>query len=445
MILPVPVKLPPAPDSATDDAPQSTIPTIPLAQLSSPTNTAKQRTKLLASLRAALLDTGFLYLTDLDHHLPLSLTSRLAALLSRIFLDLTPEQKATAALINTPHFLGYSSFGSETTAGGKDWREQFELSGDEFVPGDVVTGHDGQTAGETATQSEETGRPLYARLRGPNQYPDFDGREEMRAVVGEYIHAVQNIAAEFLELVNEALGLEAGVLEGFAGGGQDRLKLVHYRIGDERPVSTHENGIADTNGHTHGMLANGNSIATTTTITNGTTSTSEKYIQGVGPHKDSSGWLTFLLQASPSTRGLQALSKSGAWLDIPPLEGSLVVNMGQAFEAATNGVCKATTHRVLLPAGGAGQKQSSRFSVPFFMGVRPSLTKGELKGLWEHFDEKRWETRESEEGMRVDSPFLRGKGYECWGEAQLRTKIRSHRDVGKRWYGNVYSKYIAEA
>ncbi|KPI37496.1 uncharacterized protein AB675_10268 [Cyphellophora attinorum] len=431
MILPVPSNLPPTLDAATNHTPTSVIPAIPLAEFSSPTHSTDQRTQLLASLRAALLDTGFLYLTDLDHHLPPSLIYRLVALLPRIFLDLTLEEKATAALINTPHFLGYSSFGTETTAGGKDWREQIELSGDDFLDAGlrVVNGNGNLKAG---THDREK-QPLYARLRGPNQYPDFDGRDEMKAVVGEYINAAQNIAAEFLALVNEALGLEPGVLEGFARGGQDRLKLVHYRIGDDESASTHENGLAGSNGSANGTLANGSSVATTTN--GGAITPSEKYIQGVGPHKDSSGWLTFLLQASPSTRGLQALSKSGA---------CLVVNMGQAFEAATNGVCKATTHRVLLPASGDGKSQGSRYSVPFFMGVRPSLTKGELKGLWEHFDEKRWGTRESEEGMRVDSPFLRGEGYGCWGEAQLRTKIRSHRDVGKRWYGDVYEKYVEE-
>lgn len=163
--------------------------------------------------------------------------------------------------------------------------------------------------------------------------------------------------------------------------------------------------------------------------------------QGVGPHKDSSGWLTFLLQASPpSILGLQALNKTGAWIDVPAIPGTFVVNMGQAFEVVTNGVCKATTHRVMLPSTGEGY---DRYSVPFFQGVRGSLTKGEIRGLWTHFEGLAvgGEAKEAEEGAQVDSPFLRGK-YDTWGESQLRTKIRSHQDVGRKHYAEVFEKYV---
>jgi isopenicillin N synthase-like dioxygenase len=160
--------------------------------------------------------------------------------------------------------------------------------------------------------------------------------------------------------------------------------------------------------------------------------------QGVGPHKDSSGWWTFLLQASPPhVKGLQVLNKSGDWVDVPVVPGSFVVNIGQAFEVVTSGVCKATTHRVL---GGPLE----RFSVPFFQGVRRDLTKEEAVGaLKDHFarPEFRSGSSESDQGRDIDSAFLQGK-YDTWGESQLRTKIRSHRDVGKRFYGHVYDKYV---
>lgn len=66
--------------------------------------------------------------------------------------------------------------------------------------------------------------------------------------------------------------------------------------------------------------------------------------QGVGPHKDSTGLFTFLSQ--DDTGGLQVLNKNGAWIDVPPIENSLVVNIQQGLEAITGGVCAATTHRV---------------------------------------------------------------------------------------------------
>lgn len=110
------------------------------------------------------------------------------------------------------------------------------------------------------------------------------------------------------------------------------------------------------------------------------------------------------------------------------------MNIGQAFEVVTHGVCKATTHRVL--SGSA-----ERYSVPFFQGVRGDLTKeGALNTLREHFTAA-GSSSEVDVGAGIDSAFLRGQ-YDTWGESQLRTKIRSHRDAGRKFYANVFEKYI---
>lgn len=60
--------------------------------------------------------------------------------------------------------------------------------------------------------------------------------------------------------------------------------------------------------------------------------------QGVGPHKDSM-LTSYLLQASHH-RGLQVQNHTGAWVDCPPIDGTLVVAIGQGLEALTHGVCK---------------------------------------------------------------------------------------------------------
>ena len=351
-----------------------TIPTIDLNRAESPA----KRQDLLQQLRHALLEVGFLYVSN--HGIKSAIVNDIVDVLPKLFA-LPKEVNDATALLNSPHFLGFSKFGSEITASVQDEREQFEFANELQ---DVY--------------SQGPNQPLYLRLQGPNQWPSHRSVPDVRRIVEDYIAAMQDLAGRFLGLVAEALGVHPGLLNSFTGP-QDRLKLVHYR-----PAKN---------------------------------ATLDAQSQGVGPHKDSSGWMTFLLQASdPSIKGLQVLDKNGNWLDVPPIPGTLVVNMGQAFEVVTNGVCKATTHRVLLPSG-----DYDRYSVPFFQGVRPDLTKGDLKALWEHFDPKRWSTRESVEGQLVDSPFLNGS-YETWGEAQLRTKIRSHRDVGQRHYSEVYERYI---
>ncbi|RMZ78878.1 hypothetical protein DV738_g3567, partial [Chaetothyriales sp. CBS 135597] len=350
------------------------------AETASKAYTADSKAELLGELRLALLEVGFLYIKN--HGVDRCLIQEVTEALPTLF-SLPIELKESIALVKSPHFLGYSSFGSETTANSQDHREQLEIANE--LP-NIYKSHSDQ--------------PLYLQLQGPNQWPVHHLLPDFRPLIENYLGALRQLARFFLDLVTEALFLPAGSLDTFTGP-QDRLKLVHYR-------PCHGGAIDD-------------------------------HSQGVGPHKDSSGWMTFLLQASDSSiPGLQVLTKAGDWINVPALPGTLVVNMGQAFEVVTNGVCKATTHRVLLPPG-----DYDRYSVPFFQGVRPDLTKKDLKALWAHFDSNKWQTKESIEGQRIDSPFLRGN-YATWGEAQLRTKIRSHRDVGRMHYADVFDMYVNE-
>lgn len=56
--------------------------------------------------------------------------------------------------------------------------------------------------------------------------------------------------------------------------------------------------------------------------------------QGVGPHADW-GFLTLLLQ--DGTGGLEALPpRTHEWVDVPPVDGALVVNVGEMLEVATH-------------------------------------------------------------------------------------------------------------
>ncbi|KAJ4248719.1 hypothetical protein NW762_012557 [Fusarium torreyae] len=324
--------------------------------------------EVLAKLRVALTDVGFLYVSN--HGVPQSTIDDLVQILPKLFA-LSDEAKKEIALENSPHFLGYSAAGTETTAGESDQREQVELA--------------------TELTKAPEGSPLYDGLRGPNQWPS--DLPQLRPIVERYIAELTNLGTRFLTLVAQALSLPSDTFFSYLSD-QHRLKLVHY------PSST------------------------------GST-------QGVGPHKDSSGWWTFLLQASPDVGGLQVLNKSGAWIDAPAIPGTFVVNIGQAFEVVTNGVCKATTHRVL-------SSERERFSVPFFQGVRRDLTRREaLESLASHFA-KFGSGDESGEGRLIDAPFVTGK-YDTWGETQFRTKIRSHRENGRKFYPEVYEKYVSDS
>jgi len=76
---------------------------------------------------------------------------------------------------------------------------------------------------------------------------------------------------------------------------------------------------------------------------------------GASAHTDY-GTLT-ILETDPEQPGLQVRSGSD-WVDVQPLPGDLVVNLGDAMERWTNDRWKSTLHRVTIPRG---RRQSIAF------------------------------------------------------------------------------------
>ncbi|MDH1364837.1 isopenicillin N synthase family oxygenase [Acinetobacter johnsonii] len=77
--------------------------------------------------------------------------------------------------------------------------------------------------------------------------------------------------------------------------------------------------------------------------------------EGIGAHTDYECF-TLLLPTAP---GLQVLTKQGEWIDIPLLENTLVMNIGDMMEILSNGKYLATKHRVK-------KVQQERYSFPLF-------------------------------------------------------------------------------
>ncbi|RLM00293.1 hypothetical protein CFD26_105191 [Aspergillus turcosus] len=335
----------------------SSIPIIDFGRLQDPST----REETLVQLREAIFLVGFLYLTN---HGMEAVIQKAHATLPDLFA-LPPEVKEKCNMIHSPSFVGYTRLGAETTAKQTDWREQFDF-------------------GTPGMKQWTPNDPIWQRLEGDSQYPDYPGTREL---VEEYIAESAKLSKIFMRYVAECLSLPPTTFEAFKGN-MDRLKFIKY---PQSPPGS----------------------------------------QGVGPHKDSSGLFTFLSQ--DDTGGLQVLNKKGEWIDAPPIEGSLVVNIQQGFEAITGGVCTATTHRA--------PTSKTRYSIPFFLGVRMDLMLAQLKESAAHIVQ-RIPASDDRKKRAVDVPseFL-SPLYSCFGEAYLRNRILSHPDVGQKWYPELYEKY----
>jgi len=370
---------------------------------------AEQKPELLRQLHHALFDIGFLYIKN--HGVPSDTIEDLTRLLPALF-DLPTAEKAKLSKLNSPHFLGYSGFAEETTLGKQDLREQFDFATElPAVCRESATVPNG-TPDHEATAKQRDLSQLYWRLRGPNQWPDLAGFKE--AFIA-YHDAVQELSYRFVNLIEEAFGIPIGTFDHF--------------FGRQAPRSIARNGETITNGNTKSLLPPQHRLK----LLRYPPSQHAKEAQGVGAHKDSSGWLTFLLQVGDEP-GLEVMSPDGQWIKVPPIDGTFVVNFGNAFEAATEGAVKATIHRVIAP----GPDSNVRYSIPFFQGLPLDMTVSEVRSYIP--DKVRRLRKEAGGGGDGVSSFLDPR-WDSLGESQLRKWIRSHRDVGLKWYGQEAVEY----
>lgn len=327
----------------------------------------KSKPDLLLSLRHALLEVGFLYIKNTG--IPPSLIERTINL-GKNFFNLPEDKKLECEMKNAKSFLGYNKLGMEITRFKTDWREQIDLSTPHPVPG-----------------PEE---PLYRNLLAPNLWPDENAIPGFRECYEDYMQRMGEMSMRFIRLCAEAIELEPTAFDRFFDEAQQhKLKIVKYPDLAELGV--------------------------------------EGEAQGVGPHKDSM-LTSYLLQASHH-RGLQVQNADGQWIDCPPIDGTLVVAIGQGMEALTQGVCQSTTHRVKSPARGSG----ARYSIPFFQGVSYDAT-FESMDVPENVKLLRQEIlkRRGEKLDDIEFTFIKGM-WSRLGEATLMNRIKSHPDVGERW------------
>ncbi|MFF4053774.1 isopenicillin N synthase family dioxygenase [Streptomyces chartreusis] len=278
---------------------------LPVLDLRDAAGTAERRAEFLDRLRRAIHEVGFFQLVG---HGVEDAEDMLE--LARKFFNLPEPDRLALNILDSPLFRGYSELGREHTKGIPDQRQQLDIGPEQLehtpVPGD----------------------PAYRCLIGPNKWPA--AMPELRPAIESWINRLTGLSHQLLRLMLESLGAPAGFLDDVVDPDpQIHLKLLHY----PGPVRTSED-----------------------------TGTG----QGTGLHNDL-GLLTLLVQ--DDNGGLQVAVDENRFIDVPPIPGAFVVNLGELLEVATRGYVRATLHRVVRPAPGV-----NRYSIPFFFNPRLDAT-----------------------------------------------------------------------
>ena len=161
----------------------------------------------------------------------------------------------------------------------------------------------------------------------PNKWPDDAG---FKTAMQSFHNAASAVAQRTLALVYRALGGEADELPAGAPD-TSNVRLNYYPVAD--PLNADEQSVTVSLGN-----------------------------MALHHHTDP-GILTLLCQ--DMTGGLQTHSREHGWIDVPPVEGTIVVNIGDALQVWSNDNYRAGVHRVVpMPADGEGRFSTAYFYTP---------------------------------------------------------------------------------
>jgi len=151
-------------------------------------------------------------------------------------------------------------------------------------------------------------------MLGPNTWPDLPGFAD---AVTAYYQAILDVGDRLLWAFAVALGEDPDTFSRHATKTPSQLRLIHYPYNPDAEDA-----------------------------------------EGIGAHTD---YECFTL-LKPTAPGLEVMNGAGEWIDVPPIPGTYVVNIGDMLELWTNGAYVATSHRVR-------KVKEERYSFPLFFNV----------------------------------------------------------------------------
>ncbi|KAH7325557.1 Clavaminate synthase-like protein [Stachybotrys elegans] len=260
----------------------------------------EERLAVAREVGKAFTEVGFLY--ALNHGIDADLQDRVTTVI-KDFFALPHDEKMKIHINKSPAIKGYEPL-LETRIDDKtrgDLKEAFNMADDPYEP----------------EQKAPADLDLSTYPVGPlNQWPTEPAA--FRSTIYEYRAAAQGFAAVLLRLIALAVDLPENYFDHMAVFPMAGLRALHYP--PQAP--------------------------------------SDDDVIGIGAHADYS-WVTLVNQLT-SAPALEVLNANGHWVSAPPVKDSLVVNVGDFLERATNDRFVSTVHRVRNISG------AQRFSLAYF-------------------------------------------------------------------------------
>ncbi len=259
------------------------------------------RRRVAEEIRAACVDIGFFYITG--HGIP---QAEMDAFEDRVraFFELPLAEKMKIECRLSPKEQGFMR------AGGLDPDANPDKAGDVkerlFLPRDVLPGE------------PEEGR--YAH--GWAQYPDEEAVPGFRACVTEQVARRTRLAQSLARALALSLGLAEDELDAHYAYPGATMALNWYP--PVRPEDLKDNQWS------------------------------------FSPHTD---YGSFTILQQDATGGLEVRNAKGEWIDVPPVPGTFVVNIGDLFAMSTNDLYTSNLHRA-VNFSGRGRVSAAYFIAP---------------------------------------------------------------------------------
>jgi isopenicillin N synthase-like dioxygenase len=259
----------------------------------------EERRTVAAELRRACCEVGFFYLRN--HGIPGPVIRR-AHVAMRKFFALPKSEKMKIHYLSTPNHRGYVSEG--------DIKADHELKGGDMHEA-VELAHD--------LSDDDPDYRRGIKFYGPNAWPADP--PDFRWALGTYFDTQVEFGRTMLHAFALALELPETFFDALYTKPMSRLRACYYR--PQQPGWDVRN-------------------------------------IGIGAHKD---YEIFTTVWQTNHAGLQVLGADGDWVEVAPIEGTMVVNLGDLMQRWSNDLFLSRPHRVI------NLTQEPRYSIVQFFGV----------------------------------------------------------------------------